>query len=262
LDGFVHVGKSHALLEHFVAVHLDKFLRHTGEKGGAQTGDFRALACGIEENAQVFGEELNIAPGAVLEVKSETSGSAHAGNSRGRKAERKGGWQPAQGPVDASLDGLILLGTRLALVPGLEGDKEEGVVAGAYVAEQAEADDAGRVSDARHIGEDLLNLTRHGAGALQRSRIRKLHVDEGIALVFIGQEAGGQTAAKESGANGEGRNHHQGQRALTKNPSADFDVDLGAAPEHAIESFKKPAKQPAALLLWPEQQRGKRGAER
>ena len=116
--------------------------------------------------------------------------------------------------------------------------------------------------DAGRFGEDLLDLSRHCARAFQRSRIRKLHVDEGIALVFIGQEARGQTHAKENCDYGESRNYKQSQRAFAKNPGADFDVDLGGAPEHAIEPVKESAEQPVALLLRPKQQRGKRGAQR
>src|SRR5208282_6825823 len=97
----------------------------------AQAGDLRALACGIEESGQLIGQELNIASGAVLEDKGETSGGAHAGNGRGRKAEGDGSRQAAQFPVEVGLDGLKLLVSGLALVPGFEGDKEECVVAGA-----------------------------------------------------------------------------------------------------------------------------------
>ena len=61
--------------------------------------------------------------------------------------------------VQAFLDGLELLRLLFAVRPRLQGDKEEGVVTGLHVAQQAEADDAGRVLDAGRFGENRLNLS-------------------------------------------------------------------------------------------------------
>src|SRR4029077_13745353 len=55
---------------------------------------------------------------------------------------------------------------------------------------------------------------------------------------------------------------YQSQHTLANNPAAESDVDLGAPPEHAIEPVKELAEQPVALSLWPEEQSGKRGAQR
>ncbi len=148
---------------------------------------------------------------------------------------------------------MILFRSRCAIAPGLKSYEIEGVVTGAYKAEQAEANNACRVLDTWGVGENVLNLFRRFARTLQRSRIRKLHVDEDIALVFIGKEARRQTAAKETCAHAERRNHHQGQRTLAKNPTADSNIDLGAAPEHAIDPVKELAEPPVALPLWPKQ---------
>ena len=105
-------------------------------------------------------------------------------------------------------------------------------------------------------------VSRCRCRTLERSRIGKLHIDEDVALVFIGQEARGQTVAEESRAHGEGRNHHQSQRRLSNEPAAEPDIDFRAAPEHAIEPVKELAEQPVTLHLGPEHQPCQRRAQR
>src|SRR2546421_405925 len=51
LDCPVDVVEGHTLFQHFVAVHLNEFLRHAGQEGSAQAGDLGALAGGLEEGA-------------------------------------------------------------------------------------------------------------------------------------------------------------------------------------------------------------------
>src|SRR4029077_6821010 len=148
------------------------------------------------------------------------------------------------------------------IAPGLKRDEKEAVVSGPHKAEQAEADNARGVFNAGRIGEYLLNLLRRCARTLQRSRMRKVHIDVHIPLVFIGQEARWQMAAKETCPDAESRDHHQSQHTLAKNPTAELDVDPGAALEHAIEPIKELAQRPVTLSLWSEEQSGKCGAQR
>ena len=54
-------------------------------------------------------------------------------------------------------------------------------------------------SNARSVRQDILDFLRNLLGALQRSRIGKLQVDVHVALIFVGQEAGGHPAAEEAG---------------------------------------------------------------
>ena len=49
-----------ALLQHLVAIYVDKLLRDTGQESGAEAGDFRPLASSVKKSGEVLGEELNI----------------------------------------------------------------------------------------------------------------------------------------------------------------------------------------------------------
>ena len=155
--------------------------------------------------------------------------------------------------VQARLDFLILFRSGFALTPWLQSDEIEGVVTGPDKAEQAEANNGRGVLDAWRIGEDLLNLSRRCARAFQRSRVRKLHVDEGIALVFIGQEAGWQPAAKENSGKPAGRKHHQRQEAFPNQRTGQPQIDFRAGPKNMIEPSEEFGEWPAAFLLRPEQ---------
>src|ERR1700722_6787916 len=109
--------------------------------------------------------------------------------------------------VQTCLDGLILFSPAFALIPGFEADPKEAVVTGPDITEQTETHHAGRVLNAGSVGENLLHLSRCRARALQRGGVGKLHVDIEISLIFIGQEAGGQAAAKED--SGRAANYQQ-----------------------------------------------------
>ena len=87
LDRAVDIVEGHTLLQHFVAVYVDKLLRHAGQESGAEAGDFRPLSRGFKKDVQVSGEELNIAARTVFEDKGESAGSADAGNGGRGKTE-------------------------------------------------------------------------------------------------------------------------------------------------------------------------------
>ena len=160
------------------------------------------------------------------------------------------------------LDFLILFRPGFAVAPGLQSDEIEGVVTGPDEAEQAEANDAGGVLDTGRVGQDFLDLSRRRCRALERSRIGKLHVDEDVALVFIGQEARGQTVAKETRPQPKIASTTKASAPFRMKPPRQPDIDLRGAPENAIEPVEELAEQSVALLLWPEQQPGQRRAQR
>src|ERR1700728_3747397 len=106
------------------------------------------------------------------------------------------------------LDGLKLLGSGRALIPRLERDDKESVVAGANKTEQAEADDAGRVFYTRRIRQNVFDLGRSLRCRLQRSTVGQLQIDVRVALIFIRKEARRHTTAKESGRHAKGQQKH------------------------------------------------------
>ena len=105
--------------------------------------------------------------------------------------------------IDVLLDLLELLVAGFALVPRLQSYKEKAVVTGADEAEQAEADDAGRVLNARSVSENVFDFARDFIRALKGSCIWQLEVDVEIALVFVGKEAGRNFGAEETGSGAE-----------------------------------------------------------
>src|SRR5208282_97125 len=165
-------------------------LRRVRYERRADQADFGALASGCQECIQIVGKELDVFTGPVFEHELKPAGSADSRNGRWREGENGPLRKLAEQPVHARLDFLILLRPGFAVTPGLQSNEKEGVVTGLDKAEQAEANNTGCVFDTWRIGEDLLNLFRRSTCALERSRIRKLHVDIEIALVLIRQEAG------------------------------------------------------------------------
>src|SRR5262249_27761146 len=112
------------------------------------------------------GEELNIFTGAVLENEGESAGGTHAGNGRWREVKGNSLGNLAQLTVQTRFDDLELLFAALSVVPWLQRDPEEGVVAGTRKTQQAEANDAGGVFHSRSLGQDALNLACHFFSAL------------------------------------------------------------------------------------------------
>src|SRR6202012_4744905 len=104
-------------------------------------------------------------------------------------------------------DRLKFLASVGAVRPWLQGDEKECVVARLNVAEQAEPNDAGRVLNARRLGENILDIACGLFRALQRGGIRKLKIYKDISLILVGQEAGRQFRAKKAGSHAE---KHQG----------------------------------------------------
>ena len=235
LNGLVDVADGHTLLQHFFPVHVHELLRHARQKRGADQANFRTLASGGHELGQVVCQKLDVPSGPVFQHELKSAGSADSRDRRRREAENGSLRKLAELLVQTRLDFLILFRSAFAVTPGLQGDEKEGVVTGPDIAEQAEADHAGVVLDPRRGAQDFLNVSRCRGRPLQRSRIRKLHVDVDIALVFIGQEAGGQEAAKDNPRNAESHQQHQRQHAFADQRAGQPQIEFRAAPENAIE---------------------------
>src|SRR5579864_4911502 len=101
--------------------------------------------------------------------------------------------------MDSLLDGLELLRARFAVVPGLQRHEEEGVVAGAHEAEQAESNDAGRMLNTGCVGQNIFDFCGHIVGALKRRGSRKLNVYIDVALILIRKKTGGDFAPEPGG---------------------------------------------------------------
>src|SRR5262249_28584126 len=130
LEGLVDVGDRYALLQDLVAIDVGVDLRHAGPEHGGEARELGALAGRLHELLHVLVEEGDVAPFAVLEVEGEAAGRAEAGDlRRGEAEDQRLGNRLAELLVERGkkrVDGVL---ERLPLLPGLQGDEEEGVVA-------------------------------------------------------------------------------------------------------------------------------------
>jgi hypothetical protein len=84
------------LLEHLVAVDVDKQLRDGGSESGRHAGQFGTLSGRFDELGGVLGEEGNVLAGAVFEDESRAARGADTGNRRWRKRKADGPRNAAQ----------------------------------------------------------------------------------------------------------------------------------------------------------------------
>src|SRR5205085_1136813 len=125
---------------------------------------------------QIGGKKLHVIAGPVLKRKRKSTGCSDPGN--GRRREGKGDtFRNLRKPlVDPLLNLLKLLVARLAVVPRLQRDEEEAVIAGAHKAQQAKSDNAGRVLHSRSAGQGVFDLSRDRISALKGRSIRQLQI--------------------------------------------------------------------------------------
>ena len=261
LERLVNVVEFDALLEHFVAIHLDADLRNDGQKRGADAGDLGPLFGRGHEGAEISGEEGDVFTGAILEDESDAPRGADAGNRRWRKGERDAFADLGQLAVQVRLDGLVLLLGRLAFLPCLERDEEERAVSIGHAAEQAEAGHGGAAFYAGRGLDDFFDLVRRGAGALERRGIGQLQARIQVALVFLGEESAGQFPAEKSRADGEDDEQEKGDHAFAHEPARDVDVALGDRAETAVEEVVEFLQRAGAARFRLEQQGAERGRQ-
>ena len=185
------------------------------------SGRLRAAAMNL---FRLSDKKLDVLAGPVFQDERESAGSADAGNGGRREAEGHSFRKLAQLPIQVRLDGLELLGSGLAIVPVLHGDEEECVVAGSHEAEQAEAQNAGGVLDAGRLRQNILDFRRHLLGSLQRGGVGKLDVQVKIALILVGNEAGGQFVADEIARHAEASQQNQRHHAFSDEHARQPDV--------------------------------------
>ena len=73
LDGLIDVRDRDAELQRLIAVHVNKLLRHTGQKRGVDAGNLRAFAGGGDELINVGGKIRNVMPAPVLKDQREAA---------------------------------------------------------------------------------------------------------------------------------------------------------------------------------------------
>src|SRR4029077_14578908 len=205
------------------------------------------------ELAQVICKKFDILTGAVLKDKRDAPRSANARNRRRRESENGPFRHPLEFLIQTCLDGLILFGLDFAVFPGLQADKEVGIVGSPDVTEQTETDHASCVLDARRVSENLLYLLRSRACALQGCRVGELHVDEEVSLVFVGEKAGGQMGTKEPRRTTRNDKQHHHYRGFANQGARRTYKAVCRALEIAVEVAKEFSERPASCFLGAEQ---------
>ncbi len=150
LHRLIDVAERDALLQHLVAIDVGEQLRHRRGELRGDAGQLRPLARRGEELLQVLVRGTSTAAAAaILQPEREAALRAEAGNRRRHHGERRRlGHEPAQLAVEAVDDRPRVELGLVALVPRLEADEVEAVVAGRDARQQAEAGDRVEVGDA------------------------------------------------------------------------------------------------------------------
>jgi hypothetical protein len=66
LDRPIDVTQVDALLQNFVTIYINEFLRNTRQESRTDAANFRAFACSLKKRIDVFRQELNIAAGTIF----------------------------------------------------------------------------------------------------------------------------------------------------------------------------------------------------
>ena len=254
LERFINFAKVHALFQRLVAIHVHEDLRHHRQERGAQAGQLGAFAGRFEELAQVAIEELDILPGAILQDEGEAACRANPLNGRGGKRERHRLRKSRELAVHVRLDGIELFLGFPPLAPVFECHPKKGAVGVPNAAKQAEACNRREIFYTRCLVQNLLDVPADGVGALHGRGERKLHLDEHVTLVFLGQEPPGQLLAKPACREGDNTEERQAEGRLSNQPGAQAHVSFADAAVNAIESAKKFAERAGRFLSWPQQQ--------
>src|SRR5581483_5672278 len=263
LNRAVDIVQGDALLEHFLAIDVEKLLRNAGQKGADQArSDLRPLRCGADELLQVLRKKCDVAPAAVFEHECESARSSHTWNRGRREAECESVRQLRELLVHVMDDFLVLRGPAAPIFPVVESHEKEAGVTRIDEAQEAEPDGARRIFDARSVHQHLLHFLRRRFCSFERCGVRELQVDEHVALVFDRQKAGWQMGAEDRGSYAGRGQYQKDDCALVDQDAGPAQISLGGAIEVAIERIEEPAQQTARVGPRLQQQSGERGAER
>jgi hypothetical protein len=243
-----------SLLEHFVAIHLHEELWHSGQEGGAESGNFWTLARGFHKFFQVLVEESDVLSGPILQDKGESARSANARNRRRRKGKGDALADFREFAVQSRFDRVILLFRFLTLAPLIQSNKEEPAVSVLHIAQKAETYHARRVFDAGRFAQDFLDFPTSFIRALERCRIRQLQGNVKIALIFFRQKARRQFRTEKPTGNREGKEQGEAEETLVHGQPRQTHVAIRCAAEKAIKSIVKPTKRTACFFLRTKQE--------
>src|SRR5207245_9465668 len=168
--------------------------RNGRQKWCDESGQLRPLPRGVEKRLQILRKKGDIFARAVFQNESETTGRSDDGDCRGRKCEPDAFAETGELFIYMRLDCLILFFRFRSFAPRFEPDKEKCAVGILGETQQAESNDGGGVLHTRRFAQKILDLTAGLLGAFERRRVGQLKLAKVVPLVFIRQEAAGQSA--------------------------------------------------------------------
>ncbi len=128
---------------------------------------------------------------------------------------------------------LLALGNPLA--PRRQRDEYRAEVGRRGARERVEAAEQVEPGDAGRLQEDLLDLVRHGVGALDRGALGQLEADDEIALVLVGDERGRDRAEEHHGGDEQHRENAEHDAAAREQRAHALVVALDHRGESAVE---------------------------
>ena len=204
----------------FVAVDVQLDLRNGSAVAGIDAGELLALRHGLHELVFDHRQFLRRPADPVLQFEDESRSVAETVDGRRREHQRDRLGIRGELLPRSRQDGLELLLLALPLFPGLQHGNDGGVVGSVGVGQKIEA---ARGEDFLHAGNGL--QVRFGAfhqliGALHGSAVGKSEDAEEVALVFIGNETGGQRSSGACPPQTRGRRGRPGRslRAAGRSP--------------------------------------------
>ena len=181
-------------------------------EGGSHAREFGAAAEVGNEFLGDLVELCRVARGLVLDPEFEAAGGADARNCRRRDRDHHAGLDGvARLGGSAHQDRAGVLGTGLvdrgvAILEVGEGDKKGCGVGFELAVDQAEAIDDRAIGHRWVLRKNRVDLLAGFCRARQRGRVGHDDLAQHIALIFIGNEAGGQFAKQKEDASDHDRN--------------------------------------------------------
>src|SRR5579863_9043718 len=160
------------------------------------------------------------------------------------------------------LDRLKLLVSGRALVPRLESDDKESVVAGANKTEQTEADDAGLVFHPRCVRQNVFYLCPCLRCSLERRVIGQLQIHIDIALIFIGKKARRYPIGEESRREAKDQQKHNHHCCFLEQDTAPTDIAFSGPLKNPVKPVEESPQQAMALFARSKKQCSQGWAER
>ena len=256
LEGEEEVGQAHPQGLGLLAVDVEKDLRRLGAEGGHGAPQARVLVGVDDEALEGLGQFLRGLARQVEQFHLDATGGAQALDRRRGEGEDRGLGNGQQPGLDAGQHGLGATPRARTVIPVLE-DGDGHAATGAHARQQAEARDGHHMVDLRLGRQGLLDLGQDGAGPRQGGGVGQGDVDEEIAGVLAGDEAGGDLLEEPAGAGGGGgddQHRHQGDA-----PQGGDQAGIAAAAP--VQQGEEPAQGAAWGAGGPQQQPAKGRAQ-